>query len=838
MKYRQALTKVYEKYTDVQVRSMAVAFLERYAAKGRPVTAWNALGDDADASRLLIESLGFVEGEHFTVAESALDPKAKRFNWTDEGVKLLSLFPVELQPSRFNAVQYLTILKEGAPLNLIDDSDGAERRETPGNTFAAEIINATNAIAKRIHDLVANPGNTLSGTYVEAAEAWANIQLTGVEFTGNPDDCRTPIAPLGVLEVLAKLEGVEGLPEEFVFDKIGVSTEWQMARAVKAGEKIPCAKRLNCIPIAEQRSATSPVSGYFAFSNTEFKKFTGDDKVAVWVQFDAPVRQTMRALNFALDAEAMKQFVEKIVTNGYKGAKCRLVDTTRLGVNNHALDCTIPEIGCDQVDGEDPELTRRINESLVRENSTVYTGAYVVTYKGELEEPAYADWSTTATKPVKTSDKPAQPDESSAFADGLTTSEIAEEWFALTHGTPGYQPADDVMYQSYDERLKKFRKNLVYFRNMLAEFRGDKDKILEACSPDNPVFSRTNSASKPFTCEGAFVNGVCAALRKYCPSGLEFVTTGPHKDKMVAGVWSGIQTDKSPVAGWNENIQVFPKQTATPWTYEYRHDEGFAKQTTEFLKLLRKNPEVQLKFAERTPNTHRTHVIAIETNIKASTFVSELIRTANVRELESAFWRLAYMTLVLRSANPLVALDNEFYWYGRDAGLYGYNYTNRIDHEMRDRKETLERQGYGKYPDPAVLKTGWREDSNGRMVIIFATQCHRIALGMKTIFRYAMKLPLPGAHYLMRNRRPTTVTLNPEWSADTTYRAVLGAAVSQSGFEDDYRETGGACGAFGALWPTTACYDLDWDEIPPRRWYLSDDGEQYMMTVPVRMPAQ
>ncbi len=54
----KALAEVFAKFANPRTRSHAVAFLQRYADPSRPITSWNALGEDARAAVALLEALG------------------------------------------------------------------------------------------------------------------------------------------------------------------------------------------------------------------------------------------------------------------------------------------------------------------------------------------------------------------------------------------------------------------------------------------------------------------------------------------------------------------------------------------------------------------------------------------------------------------------------------------------------------------------------------------------------------------------------------------------------------------------------------------------------------
>lgn len=824
MKYRQAMAAVLTKYRNPRTRTAAAALLERYASPTRPVTAWHALGEDADASRLLLETLGFKEEEHFTVQTSVLDPRAHRFTWTDSGLKLVAAMPRELACVDFPEIQRRILVPNNKedPSALLPDVATAEMQAgiDPDLTFGTKLLEKTLDIARRIKAAVAyqeavakvNDAHTL-----QVVELWADRQL-------NPDVDRSlpmPVAPLAVLEALARMEGVEalGFPETQIFwPDAGTDTcaclGWQASRIVTDSERVPSG-RLNAMPLTEQKpSGGGPLDGYFAWTREDWKRFDGNRGKTAWTQFDARVRLSAEALNFALAAESMRRFVLAILAHGYgTGFRYALSNSTRLAVLNTA-NSEIDDHSGEDEDGDINSFGYRMADSVMPSEAPVYMGAHIITANHLVVEPTL--WAPP-THPVRIV---ASTSEDDAGDDGLKTAEIAEEWFMIVHGGDTWQRGTDRLWMDHETRLSQRRANLPRFRNDVSRIKASPVELLKLCSPENPRFSGAGDRSLEYTPEGTFVNGLCAAVRKYGGDGLKFVDNSPYfPEKFVAGVWSGLMTDLGPQTV-DEACEagVFPEFTPYQFAMHPRSGGEGAGEASKFIDLMREVPSVQMRFGKRTKGEHRSHAIVVETNVDAKSFIEALHSGGNCEEFVKAGWRAFYVAFLVRIGLPLTAIDPSFSAYGHESGgMSGFDeFAKKCCPDWAAQVTTC---GIPRNVSEG-FHFGWREDSYGRLLLIARTAAPWLALRAKLAYRYDESLPLPSASWLASHGQCDAIAFASEDPVER-YRQLLTAAARQPGFDRGRSVTLDSQGRFGVIWYPNLIADLDTDEVPDRSWYAS-----------------
>ena len=827
MNYKTAMAGVFAKYRSPRTRSHVAGLLERYSADGRPVTAWHALGEDAAAARLLLEGLGFREKEDFEVQTSVLDPGASRFSWTDEGLKLVQTMPGEIHGVDFKEVQRRILVPGDRldPLELLDDvSSTAVAAEGPALASEPDLVDRTLAAVRDIANRV-----MARATAAETAEqipsevhCWAKQMLAG-----EMDGAMAPMAPLGVLESLARAEGVPDLPGRQVFSVTAPATHfnWQAARPMRFTETFRPAGRINCLPLEEQHAQGSncALEGYLAWTVDEWRTCPrGRD--AVWTQFDAPLVRSADALNFALDAERMRRFVQKIVENGYRGFGCMLSGTTRLGVHNTALGHSIPgnqDLSCD--DGDTSQFEHRIEDSEVPD-CVLYMGAYVI---AEVPAPASTAWAPP-THPVKVVENAGQADEKSAAESGITTGELAEEWFEATHGGCDWDATSVAARLSAPDAERVAR--LAEFRKYVAALKADDRRILSECDADSFKPDGIGRYSRA----GAFVNGLCAAMRKYGAGGLEFLEDSPYRpEKFVPAVWSGISTDLAPSAAAEAaEAGVFPNVLAFPIRSEpgYKDKPDGREDMTNLLTTLRSVPQVQFRFGKRSKGFHRKHVILVETNVRAKRF----LEGADLATLRQAAWRAFYGAFLMGRHTPFDALDGSFGAF-RNPGHPVEHLADCVQREAADWYLEASAEVYpAKAPDDFLF--GWREDSLGRLILVVATGSSAMALRAKLVYRLASGLPLATASYLVEHGTASVAVLAPGTSSEKAYLAVLGAAVRQPGFMFNCGTTNGSCGRLGTIWVNDLVWDMDSDEVPGRAWYLDPHGAEPVTPLAIGNP--
>ena len=806
MNYRQAMAAVAAKYRNPRTVSCAAAFLERYSASARPLTAWHAVGEDADATKTLIEALGFAEGTHFTVQTSELDPYAHRFSWTDAGAKLIGRMAEELEahmaPGGFDKLQR-GILKPGEkcdPGLLPDvDSESGRQSEARGDNLMATMLSVVGITAVLILQS--------QGRYAEPhAVEWA-IWVKDYSARG----AALPVmVPLYVLEAMARADGVEGVPEFSVFEPHD-NAQCTYVRAVNGDERIP-SPRLNGMPLEDQPpSCDEALHGYFAENSWQASEFGRSE--AIWVQFDARIMNTAEALNFALDAAQMRRFTESVVDHAYGPLKSVLSSTTRLAVDNLFLpDCAHGRPAADT------ELDYRISNSemvgALGRRSVMYMGAMVL-----AEQVVTQEWPDVRTHPV-TMLPPGGTNEA-LTGRWLGKSELADEWFAIVHGIGLAGAAHDTVVYPGDEA--EWSDNLERFRHMMKVSRESPENTLKACSTDNPAFYINPDHSEKSTCPALFLGNICAAMRKLEDGrAMEIVRDSPHNpNKIIAAVWSGLRTDLAPTSlAEVEEDGVFPFVGGREFT-SYVDDARSKAYVTKLLDLFRRKPQVQFGVGKRSSGRHRSHVIVLETNIRADKFVKAALSDITRAWFQGAVWRSFCTSFLMRKKAPLVALDTRFSCFGT-GGL-----TNALDAAVKTYVPGMAGVFWNEVSpvyDPERLDIRWLEDDRGRLVLVLASQVPSLAQRARLAYRMENAMPLMTATYAVKHGMLEVVETDESMGPQDKYDAVLNAAVRQPAFLAGQRDTNtlDSYGKFGTIWLVDPCSDLDHDELPTRSWYLLD----------------
>ena len=819
MKYKTAMAEVFGRFPSPRARSAAIGLLAKYADPVRPVTAWHAVGDDAKAGVALLEALGFSEGTDYKVVRSELDPSAVRVGWTESGLELLAAVPRELAGFSLEPAQRAVLCAgRGDPLALVpDDTDSARTAEPaepepPGGGLRDAAVEMTRAVARRLIAALGN--NPYAGNDAPVLE-WAESQLRA-DPSSTSVLVPTPMAPLAALETLARAEGAQWLPPHRMFEPMpAMLPENQASRLVRADEAVP-AGRINCMPLAEQATDVTssnimvgPLRGYLAWTLDDWAKFPRDGD-AVWTQFDARLCRTAEALNYALDAVRMREFVRRLVEHGYPGWRCGVDSTTRLAVCNTANGGVPGSENLETEDGDNSPLQDRIEECDCRVDELVYTGAFVASDKVVGDGVLSAEFANSATHPVAIAGGGDEPDESAARGRGLEASEMAQEWFMLVHGGEPW-PTTDMTWRSVEDRAQNRTCNLARFRNHIGSMT-DAD-MLHYCSPENPLYA--GDANRSWTVPGAVVNGLCAAIRHHAGPGLQFVEDSPHwPDRMIAGVWSGLMSDLAPDTPQGaDDDDVFPRIPTFSFSMGTGHVDNApgAAQMTGILCLLHRKPGIQLRFGRRTKGVHREHAVVFETNVRAKPFLDAV----DGAEFRSSVLRLFKTTLLRRLADPLAGVPTHAPQPAE--GMEVSAAREWIDQACPGLRREFELN----LASDGWFEIGWREDALGRLVLVVWTRVPEAAQRAKLAYRCAKCLPVASAAWLAAHGAAgaSSLTLDPDLAPLERYRRVLAAALKQRGFASDVCVTTGLAGRLSPMWIVDAAWDLDYDEIPSHHWY-------------------
>lgn len=793
MNMKKAMAAVLDKFPDVGTRTHAVLFLERYSDQRSPFTAWNAYGEEADAVRTVLAELGMAKDTDWKETLSSLDPKAVRFHWTDAGAAKLAALPNwNGAETRRRLILRLDNPLEGVPDEPeSDESESDESRQTAdGPGLTAEILKQTAEIAKKVPDMLNH---------------------------SNP-----PIAPLWAMEQAARADRVDWLPEFNLFARPSncINAAWVAARPLWAGEThLPViADKIGFLPLPEQvgpeSPMSSPINGYLAYTVDELANVSDPrgEIDGMWAQFQAFLRAPtdsnydgIGVLQFATDGRKMAQLVTRLVEYSYPGFSCNLLPTTHVAVHN--------DLSNDRSEAADDDgcLRERLDNSTCS-NSVCYVGGFVLSRGGHVEPGD--GWDAAKPLVITTGDVP----EAIIAETTLTTEELGAEWFMMVHQNRSFRTvAPDGA--------------LVAFRKSVQDLREDHAAMATLCSPHNAAYA-LNSVDNTSTPHGALVNGVCAAIRKVAlgTKTLGFVDDSPFEpDNFVSAVWSGIETDLAPddLAEAMEE-SVFPTVGEVPFGRPW--SEADARRTTDLLMLLRERPDIQLGFAKRTSQSHRSRVVIIETNVDAKQFLALNPDNTFVAGLRKQF----VTSFVARSGDPLSSVTWSSSWSFTTrfpSSMHGFYSALQqayadIDPRAANRicGDTLD--SYTTDSDPKI-RVGFLVDVIGRLIIVIRTLSGLLVERMHVAWRYCEGLPLVPAATLRRTGRlPGTVVIDSTMSGGDRRNAYLhGMAKQARCWEDSVDPTMTLSSAYGR---TTFVYAFqgvlsgwDYEEALPSQWYTS-----------------
>lgn len=783
---------------DRRAREGLATFVARHIDPDVPAVNYRCSSAEAAAIGAFLEKAGLEREKAWTTIVSQLDPDTCQIRWLDKGqdeygafrkwASCLTLKDASLLVPACGAGEdpsgYLPVAVE-APAEAPAEEG---RRPAPDPVAISDrTMDIARTVVDAFNSISVNSGN-------RPLLEWARETLSR-QPTGNYD----PVAPLAAVELHVRWNRSRPgatypphWPAAPVFSCRFCRHGTVAARLVRDGESLPAGGEIMSLPLPEQLGSNSPLDGYLCRTASELRSMPTSDKVAVWVQVDAPIDScgyaqatpdgivpaAFAALRFAMDSEAMKNYVCDLYSEAYRLEVTPLC-AARLAVHNlENLDPRFAPQGmpCRAALYEDEDEDELSALGYRVENSALMPGMGIAWRGGLLflPTPPSFDQSLRSSCGARHSPLPIvygpppkmdpNTDDSGFLARGLADYEMSHEWYSMVHGRFFGSGAAGIHRYSRGSADQipagADLANLDAFRRISA--------TAADCMPGSYPVPPTGGS---WTQSTAFAHGVVASLRRAVSPGTELPFTAPENrpagtaDYVFAGIWSGVAN------GHSDDVTAFGGGFVPAWPrfrgYRPRSDGGFVlppnpelgRGTTAALDALRTDPGMQLRFTptpqttvgELTGGAGDLYQVVVETNVDADGYLNLLDQC---RSAETLFGRLRYVfcnVWIGGGTDPTCALNEPWsftpplprdlptfcQFLGADRGL--------IRQDPVD--GTLEHP-YGPQPD---LENGcsveFARDAAGRLVIVFSMDGAASDLA-RTIWRWRAGIPVLPARYL------------------------------------------------------------------------------------------
>lgn len=885
MKVNTAVRKVLER-KDLCSRASVATFLRRYVDRTRPVTGWWNSGKSTPALLDFIETLGLVKDSDYELVESTLDPTTVQIRWKDDAATRLTDVLTGQPEGWLDRTLRSLCTGQTLPDGALKDMDATESAPESGQTvllatsgFKDHILERTAKIIDAMLEFDLQSDDNYASTYKgkdpdgdEMHCLWgffanryeASIIKEWLENAKADPDSAPPVLPLPVLEAYAwactkvpeSLRDIIDWPDAPVFSSFDLVFEQnqchprEIHRLVRPDERVPQGQVFS-IPIEDQWIARGPdnadrsaLAKYFSASSKRWASQSDVLKAGTWVEFNAPIRPSAEAMNFMLDARRAADYVAALYAHAY-GREATVSPFTRLAIGNLFPDCPgIDELTgeCDDEDDENCSLRYRIDAGTLYQYLPYYMGGVLITAPGynacQMVLKRERMW-TTGHKPLMLERTDGTTDRVHDM--GLTVDELAKEWFAISHGFDPASRMEPVMpNMTAAEADATRRENLHTLREDLAMFEQNHDAMNIHSSPDNPRLRIPGEpgANPDWEPCNVFAQGLCAVLRRHFGDNPVPMVRGAPRcaDSIIAGVWSGMTTDKSTTVPDDDTFPVFITRVigADPDSLADSDKEV----TSEALEQLHADPARQFRFPKRSdPSISRRYSLVVETNIDAKKYFD--LAGGHGDDLR---WRLhaTYVNaFVMATGDPLHPMNmptqDEFcrrvrdeymssYWQGK---LRSYLTSRGFTGCFTSAGTAIDSAPLDFYPAPDCaefpVSVGWTADRAGRMVLHFSV------LGpafqhVRVPWRFRNHLPVVTTVYLKNLKGlciPGLFPYKEGEDASSRYARYVKAEMC-NGIRACGGETGPLALARGLL---TAVYSvdetsaLDDDETPDRDWY-------------------
>lgn len=663
MRIRKGVEDFLSAVTATVPRMEAVQFLRRYSRRGRAVTHYRTYGRGYDAVRKLLDRIGLVEGEDYTVKVSEYDKLTRQIHWnqTDRVHKL-----VEAAVSFDGKIDTLaSLVASGATAEQIT-SNGVLNALPVGEECApvapdkvlgvnfAEVNYALHTGIREFYDEHDTDGLLFSDGFEQAVE----MDL----------DYESVILPPDLLEIMLqvnrkKIERLRAkfpdLPKQLVFQHRPQSGR-SVYRFLRQGEKVVGADMMLTATVADVMAdsrPTNPLRGYLGTIAMQAPS-SMEKKYAVFVRCDVPIHSAESLAWIAANYPRFFEYVAELYRTAYgDGLKVSFHKASRIGAPNNAMP---------HPRGRTGSVPAYIAGTFGSEGIQTDGSVVIAMLEFVITRDDHADLLETFSP----ADKPPVeivheiPPAAKATLYGRTNPDDADiplEWFAATHGI-GVSPIPVA------SGLRKREANLAALRESLDP--SDADSVASAVlhcafSSDNRgIFSNPDQEFNPVS---AFYTGIIAAIRYRVqkpkksekpgrpggtPGGTESVL---HRDSgIITAVYSGVTTDQSGVMG--DGTPEFPvfgstiESAIAGSSYDFTAKARFTKAISELSES-----GVQLRMKERSKaSVARKHWIIVETNVDGP----EFMRTApDLEHLRSDIANTFVRCMAMRVRDPRCSVD-------------------------------------------------------------------------------------------------------------------------------------------------------------------------------------
>ena len=680
MKIRQALAAYFASVHGTVPRMDAVAFLRRYAVSGRDITNYRVYGRQLNSVTALLGFLDIRENRDYAVVKSDFDPKFTMIKWTPNGI--IGTLAGALSANGLE------------PVNLLatDIALGEIRQETLDRFATREERNSDVSSGTSVTDHPI-PSHFLAIDGDWGAE-YANSNAPGCvgdvydASRTSAGDNRPVSLPLDYIEEIIWKLHEEKIPTSVKPPAAILNCDcggWHGRTAVRFlrnGEPMRGSKMLLCSPIDEVRdgAAGNPMKGYLAFTRGELGvEYRLDDKVGVYIRCDAPVKIDARVSEWCLNDPTRLWNYVKCLYEIFYGLPVAVDPLSHYAVHNHRHART--GVPVDGVGGSyGTAIANGVSNNLDLYDQTDLLMCAVYIGDSVRREPTlWSAWNPASAATCQAvqlvTAKPEGVEVEAFDLTNPTVKDIPFEWYCMTHlkSVPCSLSAHEYRNANANEHQRV--EALTDFRSWCRALHASKQAAKSVFNQESDIGFADGDNFNPAS---AFAYGVLAVLREGVggvSQQMPLIDGGsarqrvyadtPHhaKDVVVNALYSGVYTDKSPVAApGTRDYSTFPKfayATTPAETKSYQYAEAIAPAVDAII-----SGGLQTKMAKRTAGTPRVYTVVIETNIDANRFADACSDMLRVRcDIANTYIR----NLVLRNSDPLCSVDeqsrNEGHWH-------------------------------------------------------------------------------------------------------------------------------------------------------------------------------
>lgn len=659
MKIRKGVEDFLSAVTATVPRMEAVQFLRRYSRRGRAVTHYRMYGRGYDAVRKLLDRIGLVEGEDYTVKVSEYDKLTKQIHWIrTERVRKL----IEAAVSFDGKIDVLaSLVSSGATAEQIV-ANGVLDALPVGEEYAstdpskelgvdfAKVNNMLHVAIREFYDEHDTDGLLFSDGFEQAVE----MDL----------DYESVILPPDLLEIMLQVDRKRierlrakfpDLPKQLVFQHRPLSGR-SVYRFLRQGEKVVGADMLLSTAVVDAMADSRPSNPFRGYLGTNALQAPSsmEKKYAVFSRCDVPIHSADSLAWIAADYPRFFEYVAELYRTAYgDGLKVSFHKASRIGAPNSSMPHPRGRTG-----SVSAYIAGMFGSEGIQTDGSVVMAMLEFVITRDDHANLLEDFRQTGKPPVEIVHEIPPAAKATLYREtNPDDADIPLEWFAATHGM-GIGPVPTTT------GLRKREANLAALRKSLDP--SDADSVADAISQcafssDNRgIFSNPDQEFNPVS---AFYTGIIAAIRYRVqkpkksekpgrPGGAE---SALHRDSgLITAVYSGVTTDQSGVMG--DGTPEFPvfgstvEASIAGSSYDLTAKERFTKAISELSES-----GVQLRMKERSKSSvARKHWIIVETNVDGP----EFMRAApDLEHLRSDIANTFVRCMALRVRDPRCSVD-------------------------------------------------------------------------------------------------------------------------------------------------------------------------------------